>query len=171
MTVGRDVLSSGKVDSITPEMINRLCTWAQWIVVEADGAGRRPIKAPEQWEPVIPEVTDLVIPVIGLDCLGRPAGDRWVFRLERFLNVTGLDREAPITPHAIGKLVAASEGGLKGVPPSARVVPFLNKVDLVEDRALVLEAAAAILREARGRISRVVTGSIQGNIRIESHDR
>ncbi len=169
VTVGRAMMSSGKVDGVAQEVIEHLRDRARFIVVEADGAARRPIKAPAEWEPVIPELTDLVIPVVGLDCLGHPAGDQWVFRLERFLEVTGLNREAPITPQAIGRLMGSSEGSLKGVPPSARVIPFLNKSDLLKDRALVAETAGSILREARGKISQVVAGTVKGEITIETY--
>lgn len=167
VTVGHKVISEGKVDGVTPEVIDRLRNLAQWIVVEADGSAQRPTKAPEEWEPVIPELTELVIPVVGLDCLGRPASNQWAFRLERFLEVTGLAKEAPITPQAVGRLVCSTRGGLKGVPSSARVVPFLNKTDLVEDKTMIRKTAGSILREGRGRIPLVVTGTVEGQITVE----
>lgn len=40
--------------------------------IEADGAKRLPLKAPGEWEPVIPEFVDLVIGVVGMDALGEP---------------------------------------------------------------------------------------------------
>ena len=71
-------------------MIARCLDLADKVIVEADGADGRPIKAPEDWEPVIPTFANLVIPVVGLDCVGKPASEDWVFRIERFLALTGL---------------------------------------------------------------------------------
>lgn len=171
VTVGRAEISGQKVAGVAPEVIDRLRNKARLVIVEADGAARRPAKAPAEWEPVIPETTDLVIPVVGLDCLARPANDQWVFRVEEFLHVTGLQLDALVTPQAVGRLVASANGGLKGVPASARVIPFLNKTDLVRDKAMVGETARSILQEARGRISRVLAGTVQGEISVKQHNR
>lgn len=168
LTVGRAMISSGKVDGIADLVVEQLRELADWIVVEADGAGRRPIKAPEVWEPVIPRSSDLVIPVVGLDCLGRPADDHWVFRLEKFLEVAGLPRAAMITPESIGRLMGSSKGGLKDIPESAKVVPFLNKTDLVANRAQIRDTVREIVSAARGRISQVVAGTLVRPISIET---
>ena len=40
-------------------------------MIEADGAKRLPLKVPGEWEPVIPDFTDLVVGVIGMDAVGR----------------------------------------------------------------------------------------------------
>ena len=42
------------------------------MLIEADGAKRKPLKVPADWEPVIPDFADVVVSVIGLDCLGKP---------------------------------------------------------------------------------------------------
>ena len=164
VTVGSSLLSEGKVDGINEEIVNRCLQSANRVIIEADGANGRSVKAPEAWEPVIPSFTDLVIPVIGLDCVGRPATEEWVFRLERFLEVTGLQANEAITPEAIARLVAHPQGAMKGVPEAARVVPFLNKVDLLQPPWTSQTVADAMFMRAGTRIQRVVAGQLKDRI-------
>ncbi len=64
-----------KITGFSPEMIARL--WrsaiADWILVEADGAAGRPLKAPASHEPVIPAVTDHLVAVVGLRAMDAPS--------------------------------------------------------------------------------------------------
>ena len=41
------------------------------LLVEADGAKRKPLKVPAEHEPVIPEDTDMVIGIAGASAIGR----------------------------------------------------------------------------------------------------
>ena len=44
------------------------------VLIEADGAKRRPLKVPAEHEPVIPEMTTHVLSVYGLDSIGKKIG-------------------------------------------------------------------------------------------------
>jgi probable selenium-dependent hydroxylase accessory protein YqeC len=64
--------------SLVPDILaayERLRERADIIVIEADGAHRRPLKFPGDNEPVILDETDIVIAVSGLDALGKMAGE------------------------------------------------------------------------------------------------
>ena len=66
--VASPALSSKLCASDMPmEALMRL---ADYVLVEADGAKRLPLKAPAAHEPVIPKETELVIAVAGLDGIG-----------------------------------------------------------------------------------------------------
>jgi probable selenium-dependent hydroxylase accessory protein YqeC len=164
VTVGRAIIPPyGKLDGIPEKTIAKLLDTADKVIVEADGAARLPIKAPEDWEPIIPSFANLVIPVVGLDCVGKPASEDWVFRIEKFLAVTGLRRGEIISPESVAKLLSSSDGALKGVGADASVTPFLNKLDLLVDRS----AVGAIIRnisEMTDRIHRVVVGKLRNKI-------
>ncbi len=165
VTVGRCIIQPiGKVDGIDDEVLKTCLQLTDRVVVEADGASEKPVKAPEEWEPVVPVMADLVIPVIGLDCLGKPATDQWVFRLERFLIVTGLQRDEQITPQALARLLAHPEGAMKGVGLHAQVIPFLNKDDLLGDQSVIDEIAHGLANDSGKRIKWLVHGSLK-----ESH--
>lgn len=57
---------------IHPSWIPALAQSWDFVLVEADGSRRLPVKAPAVYEPVIPPGTDLVVGVIGLDALAVP---------------------------------------------------------------------------------------------------
>jgi probable selenium-dependent hydroxylase accessory protein YqeC len=145
-------------------IINVCKNAADHVLIEADGAAGRPVKAPEVWEPVIPSNADLVVHVTGLDCLGKPMTDDWVFRPERFTFVTGLQKGLTIRPRDIADLVTHPQGGLKHVPEKAAFVPFLNKQDLISSDREIEETAEEIMKRAGGRIRRVVSGSLTRSI-------
>ena len=155
------------MQGLSVEKITALSGCAHFVLVEADGAAGRPVKAPAEWEPVIPPCSDLVIVVVGLDCLGQPAEEKTAFRLERFLDLTGLRRGDLITPESIGRLLTHDEGGLKGVAPGMDVVPFLNKLDVLNDPARVIEIVNIIRQLGRARILRIVTGTVKDTIQVK----
>jgi probable selenium-dependent hydroxylase accessory protein YqeC len=168
VTIGRTIVPPhGKLDGIPELTIGRCLDVADKVIVEADGAAGRPVKAPEDWEPVIPSFANLVIPVVGLDCVGKPASEDWVFRIERFLALTGLRRGEIIRPDSIAKLLSSDCGALKGIGVDASVTPFLNKLDLLVDST----AVGAIIRnvkEQTDRIQRIVVGKLINKIELRS---
>ena len=58
-------------------------------LVEGDGSAGHSVKGHLPHEPVIPETSTLLIPVIGLDVLGKPVSAACVHRPEVFCHVTG----------------------------------------------------------------------------------
>ncbi len=164
VTLAGSILPTGKLDGITTEMVERCRTLAMWVIVEADGASGRPIKAPEPWEPVIPRVAGLVVPVVGLDCLDKPVSEETVFRVERFLEATGCRRGDPITPRLVANLLLSDRGALKGIPPGSSVVPFLNKLDLLPDTTPVLEIARNLSSSGTAATKRIVAGSLKPHV-------
>ncbi len=128
LLVCREADAPGKVKGIDPSWIPGLKTAWDFVLVEADGSKRLPVKAPESYEPVIPPGTDLVVGVIGLDCLDRPMDGRTVHRPERFSAVTGCAPGAPVAWEHLAALVRHPDGLFKGAR-SPRAV-FLNKSDL-----------------------------------------
>jgi len=171
VTIGRSLdRSSLKLQGVSEETISFAANLADRVLVEADGASGRPIKAPAPWEPVIPACTDLVILVVGLDCLGRPADEKSVFRLQEFLVLTGLALADPVTPHSIGRLVTDKKGGLKGVAPEMTFIPFLNKFDLLAERGLAMETVNAIRQRSRRQTRRIVVGSLKEPVRVKFYE-
>ncbi|MFQ5578753.1 MAG: selenium cofactor biosynthesis protein YqeC, partial [Anaerolineae bacterium] len=126
------------------------------ILNEADGSRMRPFKAPAAHEPVIPATTTLVAPVAGLDALGRPLNDTTVHRAALVSQLSRTPLKSPITPAVIARALAHPAGGLKNVPPAARVVPLLNKLDAADPGA-ARRLARQLLRTAR--IDSVAVGS------------
>lgn len=117
----------GKLAGIRPGSVASLRAAWPLVLVEADGSKRLPVKAPAEWEPVVPEGTDLVVGVVGLDALGRPMDERTVHRPARFAAVSGCPAGAPIAWEHVVALARHPEGLFKGA--RGRRVVLLNKAD------------------------------------------
>ncbi|WP_051184795.1 selenium cofactor biosynthesis protein YqeC [Desulfatiglans anilini] len=161
--LGKGLLPSGKVDGIAPEEADALIRRPEvdCLIVEADGAAGRPLKAPADHEPVIPGGASLVVAVMGLEALGKPFSDEWVFRAERFAALTGMQASEIITAPRLARVFLAGAGLFKGSPPGARRVVFLNKLDLLGSEAEALALCRAILEGSGGGIERVVMGAVK----------
>ena len=130
-----------------------------YLLVEADGAARRPVKAPDGHEPVIAASTSLVVAMVGLEVLGKEVHSDRVFRLGRFKEVTGLEEGEQITTQGLARLFLDPQGLFRGTPPLARRIPFLNKLDLA-NRDQEPFNLATLLIEGSSCFERVIVGSL-----------
>lgn len=99
------------------------------LIIEADGAHRRAIKAPADYEPVVPPQTGFVVACIGLSVLDQPADETTVHRLPLFLERTGAEPGAAISEETILNLVRHPLGAFKGTPTGAEKILLLNQAD------------------------------------------
>lgn len=110
-----------KFRALSRETFNAVSAFADIVLVEADGSKRLPLKYPNAAEPVIPEKTDEIIVVCGLNAIGQKA--RGVcHRLELVQACLGIEADTVITVEHVQKLV--TEGYLKPLRekyPNARV--------------------------------------------------
>ena len=129
------------------------------LLVEADGARGLLLKAPADYEPVIPRCASAVCVVAGLDALGRPLDEQVAHRIERITALTGAQAGAAITPQMMVALLSHPEGGLKGIPAGAHTIAVLNQRDAHQpypDGARIARGLAA-----RG-FDRVVVAALRG---------
>src|SRR4030042_471832 len=155
--------TSGKLSGISPEFVVKLAGLSQvsYIVVEADGAARRSLKAPNPTEPVIPFNTSLVIAVVGVDAIGCRLTEKDVFRPDIVSKLLGLPLGEVISSDDIAFLITHHQGIIKGSPERARIVPFINKVDLDKGLSKGRGLAHKILAMRHPQIERVVLGQAQ----------
>lgn len=160
---------SGKAFGVSPDLICSLRALVSNILIEADGSRMRPFKAPADHEPVIPDCVTIVVPVVGIDAIGRPLDDRYVHRPElivRLLDPAGLGGKVGhsdpkglmITPEMVATVLGHPLGGRKNVPKNARVVPLINKVE-TEEQLLVARQLAERIKAQPG-IDAAVIGAV-----------
>ncbi len=113
------------------------------LLIEADGARRRLVKAPGEHEPVLPPEARVVLAVACLDVVNRPLDEAIAHRPERIAALTGRSLGEPMRPEDLARLLTHPEGGRKAVPPAARFYPVLTRLD-ESNRALAEEVAARI---------------------------
>ncbi len=130
-----------------------------WVLVEADGAARRPLKAPAPHEPVVPPGSLWVVGLVGLDAVGKPLEEAWVFRWEIYGCLLGLDRGEEVTPDSVARLALHPEGLFKGAPPKAERILWLNKADMPGAESAGHRIISCIEDMGWGGLDRAVIGS------------
>jgi probable selenium-dependent hydroxylase accessory protein YqeC len=164
--VGCRSLASGKLKGIPPADADLLYQdpGADYLILEADGAARRPIKAPAAHEPVTPLSATVVVAIIGADAISEPCTPETVYRLEEFARLTGLRRGDRLDPERLAGLFLEPEGLFKNSPKSARRIVFLNRIDRMQDPGPAESLADSILASDHCRVLRVIIGSVMQGI-------
>ena len=124
-----------------------LAELADYVLVEADGSHRLPLKAHADFEPVIPEISRQVICVVGLSGLHRPVGET-VHRPEIFCPLTGCAPEDEVTAGRVAAGLARER---------LADTYYLNQAE--SESALQDAETIAFLLKAQG--ARVVCGSMR----------
>ena len=150
-------LRADKIRGLAPEQITLLrgLPGVDHVLVEADGARHRSLKAPADHEPVLPSGVDILLIVAGLDIVGRPLTEEHVHRAEQVAALTGLAPGAPLTADAVARVLAHPAGGLKDAPPGARCWVVATKWS-PETAAAGHALAAAVLAAGAPRIAGVI---------------
>jgi probable selenium-dependent hydroxylase accessory protein YqeC len=157
LLVAQDKLDNGKLQGIPPPWTPELFSipGVSYIIIEADGAAGRPLKAPREGEPVIPAETTLLIPMVGIDALGKPLHEDYVFRSRIATEILKEKEGTEVKEAMIGRLLAAT---LRNKPREARVIPFINKIDLPGGLEKGRILARNLLESVSPQIERVILG-------------
>ncbi len=122
-----------RLTALTPQQLEALRQYAEQrnftLLVEADGARQKSLKAPAEHEPAVPAWAMKVIVVAGLSVLGQPLEAATVHRPERFAALSDLKPGEAITSAGLAKVLRDPKGGLKGLPSAAERVLFLNQAE------------------------------------------
>lgn len=140
---------TGKL-SAPAEPLGELARRFNYVLAEADGSKRLPLKAHAAWEPVIPAATANVVWVVGASGLGKPVAEV-VHRPELFCERCGCEPTDAATPERVAQVLNAEMQAL-GLC-TARVV--LNQVDTLADLTMADRFEVALDRP-------IVATSLQG---------
>jgi probable selenium-dependent hydroxylase accessory protein YqeC len=163
ITIVLERLGSGKLKGISPNLVKGL--WnshgIDTIIIEADGAAGRPVKAPRENEPIIPTNTTLVVAILGVDGMEMELNEENVFQPERVSKITGIPIGERLTDEAMAILMTHPEGIFKGTPSSSRVIAFLNKVDIPNGVVKAKSIGQKIFEKKHPQIERIVLGQLK----------
>lgn len=126
------------------------------LFIEADGSRKRPLKAPAEYEPVIPGFVNVVVVVAGMSALLKPLSPENVHRVESFSYLGGIKTGETITPEAIVRVLRHPYGGLKGIPKYAKKILLLNQVESFYQNDSAQYMAPILLSD----YERVIIGSL-----------
>ena len=151
--------AEGKLTGVEPSLVDELISLPEVdaVIVEADGAKGRSLKAPAAHEPVISTSTTILVPVVGVDALRRRLDDTVAHRSKIVARLADIQLGQVITPEIVSRVVVHPEGGLKDAPPEARVIPLINKVTVAEMEP-ARDIAQLLLDEPR--VQRVILAAV-----------
>ena len=102
------------------------------LLIEADGSRQRPLKAPADHEPVIPELVETVVVVAGLTGLGKPLAMRSFTIRKSLPALAALKMGETITPEALVRVLTHPAWRTEEHPAQARRIVLLNQADTPE---------------------------------------
>lgn len=129
ITILGEEIKGKKLIGISPERLDEIFTRNIFdiILIEADGANRKTIKAPANHEPVVPISSTKTIGVIGLDSLGKSIDKNNVHRAEILSAISEKALLDIIDEETIIKLVLDKNGLFKNT--YGNKILLLNKAD------------------------------------------
>ncbi len=102
----------GKVTAISEEALKKIRGKADYVLVEADGSARHPLKAPADHEPALPQEVDFLVAVGGLSALGQPISEA-CHRVEQVCGILQEDQSAILTPKRMANILWEGYGKIQ----------------------------------------------------------
>jgi len=100
---------------------------ADYVVLEADGSRRKPFKAPAAHEPVVPEVSTLLVACVGASAFDAPI-QSVCHRPEIVAEIAGCEPDQLLTAERLAAVLRSDVGSRKQCPANARFSVLLNQV-------------------------------------------
>ena len=121
----------GKLEGLSIDIIDGLhkAMIFDWIIVEADGARQKPVKASAAHEPVPAATTTHLVLVTGLDAVGTVLDDNFVHRPALFAANTGTPPGSIINEHAVASCIETEIKKARTLCSPNHTYVLLNKAD------------------------------------------
>lgn len=141
------IYKEDKVAGHSPEFIDLLygTRTFDYILVEADGAKGRPFKMPKAGEPVLPRSCTTVLPVVGIDILGKPLKEDNVHRHQLLAKYTGQELGSKVTVDTIRTVLKYYYNLAREQAENCRFMPIVNKADTTEELHRAQDLAQQLL--------------------------
>lgn len=138
ITIATSINERGKLIGLSPDIPARLMQegGADAVIIEADGARHRMIKAPADYEPVVPRETNVALLLMSAAAINQPLSEEVAHRPERIAEVTGINPGDTLTPAVIARLMTSERGALKGIPETASAYVLITHVTLKQREAV-----------------------------------
>ena len=138
VTIADTVLRTEKLAGLEPEQPYELLmkSSADAVIVEADGARHRMIKAPAEHEPVIPLNTNVALLLMSAEAINQPLSESIAHRPELVAKVTGINMGDTLSPTVIARLMTSEQGALKHIPESATAYLLITHALMAQKEAI-----------------------------------
>jgi probable selenium-dependent hydroxylase accessory protein YqeC len=134
ITVAGTFLRTDKLAGLQAEQPYELLmkSGADAVIVEADGARHRMIKAPAEHEPVIPLQTNVALLLMSAEAINQPLSAEIAHRPELVATVTGVNVGDVLSPAVIARLITSEYGALKHIPKTAAAYLLITHASMAQ---------------------------------------
>lgn len=129
------------------------------LLIEADGAAGRSLKAPAEHEPALPHNLDLLVSVVGIDAVGESVESDFVHRSDQLRSLLDVESGTELTVEHVASLLKHPSGSLKELPLHAVLRILINKVTTKDGLKKARRIADLALEEPK--IKSVLIGAVQ----------
>ena len=138
ITVAGTFLRTDKLAGLQPEQPYELLmkSGADAVIVEADGARHRMIKAPAEHEPVIPVQTNVALLLMSAESINQPLSAEIAHRPEQVATVTRVNVGDVLSPAVIARLMTSEQGALKHIPETATAYLLITHASMAQKAAI-----------------------------------
>lgn len=144
-----------KISAISSDKMIELKEICDFLLIEADGAKMLPLKAPDKHEPVVLEITNMVVGVCGIDALGKKIKDT-CHRPNIVSQILGKSQNDIINIDDISTILSSKSGAMKYINnKSMKFRVLINKVD----NSRLLEEAIKISKKLENKNIRAIMTS------------
>ncbi|WP_319370696.1 selenium cofactor biosynthesis protein YqeC [uncultured Ilyobacter sp.] len=142
VVAGSGVSQENKLLALDQEAINKVKSCYDYILIEADGSRRKPLKGWRDNEPVVIDSTTKTIAVVDIRGVGVTANSYTVHNFELFKELTGIEDGEVVTSKHMIKMITGKKGLLhKGI---GEEILYFNKVEDEEDIKKFKEVSSGI---------------------------
>lgn len=150
-TKERTKLSFPKDTCLTPYF-----SYYNLTLLEADGSKCLPLKAWEDFEPVVLDETTVTIGIMPLTVLGKPINEKTVHRLPLFLHDFSLKKGQLITPQLFVDIILSSKGLFQKA--KGRKILYFSQYE-INQHEKQLKQILTLLGEKRQIIPQIIAGN------------
>ena len=138
VTVAGAIIRADKLAGLQPGQPYELLmhSGAGAVIVEADGARHRMIKAPAEHEPVVALHTNVAFLMMSAGAINQPLNTEIAHRPERIAAVEGMNLGEILTPTHIARLMTNEQGALKDIPKTAKTYLLITHPSMTRQDAL-----------------------------------
>lgn len=150
VTVASKAIEGGKLAGVPPEQPFELLQkgGADVVIVEADGARHKMVKAPAMHEPVVPLQTNVALIVMSAEAINQPLSAEIAHRPERIAALLDISVGDTLTPALLARLLTHEQGGLKHIPRQAVIQLLITHVSSSK-LEFIRELASLVRRSPR----------------------
>lgn len=138
--------SEGKIGSPDEMFFEYIEKYADFTLVEADGAKMLPFKAPREHEPIYPQNNEFTVIVAGLTAIGKPIKEK-CHRANLLCNIINKSESDILTPKDMAEVITSPNGQLKNLNNLNKVALVLNQADNKELVNIATEVAKIVLNK------------------------